>query len=88
MFRAYQDTNNAYRKIEHSVLKQLIGIDLFGNNSDHEFDNDDFNNQNILLIKSVVNNYLDIKFQYKSRKIAQVPNFRNFRQRLSIHAGF
>jgi DNA transposase THAP9 len=90
MFRYFSDEpKNAFKKIENAVFEYFVGIDLFGVNASHDYnDNDDLNNHKILLMKSVVNDYLDVKFHFKSKKTAQQPNVRNFRQRLTIHEGF
>jgi Pyruvate/2-oxoacid:ferredoxin oxidoreductase delta subunit len=89
MFRSLSDhSNNAFKKIQNSVFEYFVGIDLFGVNGGHDYnDNDDLNNHKILLMKTVVTDYLDIKFHFKSKKTSQQPNVRNFRQRLTIHEG-
>jgi hypothetical protein len=90
IFRRHADgfDDSSYTKILNFILRQFIGWPIFEKQVVDGTENEVLKNHNIVLIKLVVNTYLDIKFHHKSTIVlSDKISIRNFRHQLTIFEG-
>ena len=61
-------SNTACHKLVQSVMKYYIDKNIFSSINDHMLQNEGYNNHLVLLLKSVVQKYLQVRYYYASKQ--------------------
>ena len=61
-------SNTACHKLVQSVMKYYIDKNIFSSINDHMLQNEGYNNHLVLLLESVVQKYLQVRYYYASKQ--------------------